>query len=280
LKRDPPWHGLIVPLQTPVLAAFVAFTLSWLSCATAHAQAKLTAHYTFTLAGITIGQGDWAVEIAKDHYTTKSSGQFSGIWRVLLGGDLSSNTSGSISQNHLVPATYEANFSSEDDVDDARMTFRDGTVNDYKTKPVIPPAPDYVPIAAADLRGATDPLTAGLLLAPAARDLFAPAACQRKLPIFDGSHRFDMALSFKRMDTVKAEKGYQGPAIVCAMTYQPIAGYSPTAFRVGYLKKRRDMEMWFAPIGSTRVLAVVRISMPTIFGVAILGATKFEGAVQ
>ena len=86
----------------------------------------------------------------------------------MLGGDLSSNTSGSINQNRLLPATYEANFSSEDDVDDARMTFRDGTVNDYKTKPAIPPAPDYVPITAADLRGATDPLTAGLLLAPAA----------------------------------------------------------------------------------------------------------------
>src|SRR5260370_1212266 len=103
-------------------------------------------------------------------------------------------------------------------------------------------------------------------------------SCRRTLPIFDGSQRFDMVLSFKRMDNVKAETGYRGPAVVCAMTYRPVAGYTPGAFRVGYLQKNRDMEMWFAPIAGTRLLAVVRISIPTMLGTAGLRATQFTAA--
>jgi hypothetical protein len=205
LKPNTRWHGL------------VAITVLWLPCGSAYAQAKLNAHYTFSLAGINIGEGDWIVEIAKDRYTAKSTGQFTGIWRAMLGSNLASSVSGSVNRGRLLPASYEANFSSDDDIDDVHMTFRDGTVNDYKSKPPLNAA-DRIAVTAAQLRGAVDPLTSGLMPDPGARDLLAPAACQRSLPMFDGTHRFDMALSFKRMDKVKTEKGYQGPAIVCAMT--------------------------------------------------------------
>ena len=43
--------------------------------------------------------------------------------------------------------------------------------------------------------------------------------------------RYDLQLAFKRMDKVKAEKGYQGPVVVCAVYFTPIAGYIPTAPR-------------------------------------------------
>jgi hypothetical protein len=40
------------------------------------------------------------------------------------------------------------------------------------------------------------------------------------------------------------------------------------------------MEIWFAPIAGTRVVAVIRISVPTTFGTAALAATRFETANQ
>ena len=72
----------------------MAFALLWLPCGPAHAQTKLTARYALSLAGIAIGEGDWAVEITKDHYTAQSSGRFLGIWRVMLGSDISAVTHG------------------------------------------------------------------------------------------------------------------------------------------------------------------------------------------
>jgi len=149
-----------------------------------------------------------------------------------------------------------------------------------EAKPPIPASPDRVPITAADLRGAIDPMTAGLIAVPGTGDVLAPAACQHTLPIFDGTHRFDIALSFKRMDKINAEPGYQGPVVVCGMSYRPVAGYNTGAFRVNYIKKTRDMEMWLAPIAGTRLLAMSHILIPTMLGTAVLAATQFESATR
>jgi len=96
----------------------MAFALLWLPCGPAHAQTKLTARYALSLADIAIGEGDWAVEITKDRYTAQSSGRFLGIWRVMLGSDISAVTHGTANQGHLVPTSYGANFASDDDIED------------------------------------------------------------------------------------------------------------------------------------------------------------------
>ena len=57
-------------------------------------------------------------------------------------------------------------------------------------------------------------------------DLLTPDACKRKLAVFDGRQRADIDLVFKRMDRVHADKGYQGPVVVCTVLYTPIASWS------------------------------------------------------
>jgi hypothetical protein len=275
LKYDPSW-----PAQATRAAVAAAISLFCLPNDLAHAQATLTARYRLALAGVEIGDGDWSVDLDKDRYAARSSGQLFGIWRALLGPDISATTHGTASPGHLAPTSYVANFSSDDSVDDVRMMLRDGVVSEVEAKPPIPASPDRIPVTAADLRGAIDPLTAGLVPVSGTGDVLAPAACQRTLPIFDGTHRFDMALSFKRMDKIRAEAGYQGPGVVCGMSYRPVAGYNTGAFRVNYLKQAHDMEMWLAPIAGTRLLAVFRISIPTMLGTAVLEATQFESAIR
>jgi hypothetical protein len=275
VRHDPPQ-----PVQIAYAAIVAVAALFSLPCGLAHAQSTLTANYKLSLAGIGIGQATWSVDIDKGQYTATSSGQFIGIWRVLLGPDISAVTHGTANQGHLMPTSYVANFSSDDDIDDVQMTFRDGIVSGVEAKPPIPASPDRVPITAADLRGAIDPLTAGLISVPGAGNVLAPTACQHTLPIFDGTHRFDMNLSFKRMDEIKAETGYQGPVVVCGMSYRPIAGYDTGAFRVNYLKKIRGMEIWFAPIAGTRLLATSRILIPTMLGIAALASTRFEATTR
>lgn len=258
--------------------AFVALLLLLsLHCDRAVAQTKLAARYTLYVAGIAIGEGDWTVEIGKDRYMAQSNGRFFGLWRTLLGSNISAAARGTANQGRLMPTSYLANFASDNHINDVRVMFRDGAVSELETKPPVLAGPDQVPVTTPLLRGVVDPLTAALMPTSAAGDALSPASCQRILPIFDGSHRFDMALSFKRMDNVKADSGYRGPAVVCTMTYLPVAGYSPDAFRVNYLKKSRDMEMWLAPVPGTRLLAVFCIKIPTVLGTAELRATQFDG---
>jgi hypothetical protein len=264
-------------IRLPTIAALALF---WLDSGSAHAQSKLSAHYVLSLASITIGGGDWNVEIGKDRYSAKSDGQLLGIWRMILGSDIKAVTIGSIAQGRFTPTSYVANFAWDDEIEDVKMQFRDGLVKELEVKPVIPPGGDRIPVVPTRLQGVIDPQTAGLISMAGTRDNpLTPAACQRTLPIFDGSQRYDLALSFKRMDTVTTEEGYQGPVVVCTMAYQPVAGYSPGSFRVTYLKKNRDMEIWFAPVAGARWLAMIRISIPTTLGTALLKATQFEGGV-
>jgi hypothetical protein len=116
------------------------------------------------------------------------------------------------------------------------------------------------------------------LLVPAAEsgDLLASSACQRNLPIFDGRRRYDLKLAFKQMEKVKAEKGYQGPVLVCSVTFQPIAGHRTNSALVKYLSQGRDIELWLAPIAGTRVLAPFRLSVTNIVGNIVIQASQFQ----
>ena len=61
-----------------------------------------------------------------------------------------------------------------------------------------------VPLTEAHKRGVTDLFSAGLALR-AGSDGMAPEACRRTASVFDGRQRFDLIMSFKRMESVKAE---------------------------------------------------------------------------
>jgi hypothetical protein len=87
--------------------------------------------------------------------------------------------------------------------------------------------------------------------------------------------RYDLRLDFKRMETVKSEKGYHGPAVVCAIYFSPIAGYVPDRLAIKYLAAQRNMEIWLAPIAGTRVLVPYRLTIPTPLGTGKLEATQF-----
>ena len=107
-----------------------------------------------------------------------------------------------------------------------------------------------------------------------------PEACQRTNHVFDGRQRYDLVMSFKRMDRVRAEKGYQGPVVVCAVHYEPIAGHRSGRSAIRFLRDTRDIEIWLAPISGTRVLVPFRISIPTFIGPAVLQASQFVAIPQ
>src|SRR5262249_9431485 len=130
-------------------------------------------------------------------------------------------------------------------------------------------------------RGVLDPLSAGLVFVGGNGEVVSQDACRRTVPIFDGRQRYDLTLAFKRMDWVKADKGYEGPVVVCMVVYRPLAGHRPDRPATRTLADWRARDIWFAPIGGTRFLAPFRISMPTLVGPAVLQADQFvTSAVQ
>ncbi len=98
------------------------------------------------------------------------------------------------------------------------------------------------------------------------------------MAIFDGRLRYDLQLAFKRIDHVKADKGYAGPVVVCAVYFSPVAGHIPSRAAIRYVTKQRDIEVWLAPIAGTRVLVPFRAQGPTPLGRVVMEATQFVSA--
>ena len=241
----------------------------------ARAETRLDARYTATLAGVPVGRGVWQIDIADDQYTAIASGKTSGLLAVFSSGRGTAASRGSMKGGIPQAASFASNTISGKKTDEVRMVLSGGVVKDLSAVPPMPPVPDRVPVTEAHMRGVTDPMTGGLVAVSGNGDTVTPEACHRTLPIFDGRGRFDLVLSFKRMERVRADQGYAGPVVVCNVHYHPIAGHRPNRAAIRYLMEARDIEVAYAPIAGTRILVPYRISVPTVLGPGVLEADTF-----
>jgi hypothetical protein len=243
--------------------------------APAWAQGKLEARYTASLAGIPIGNGSWAIDITDTSYTAAASGVTTGLLHAFTGGEGTSTARGTLQAGQPLSSTYATTITTGKKNDEVQLTINNGTLKDFKVDPPQDNDAERVPITEAHQHGILDPMTASLLRTPGNGDPLSAEVCQRSQSIFDGRLRYDLQFAFKRMDKVKADKGYAGPVVVCAVYFTPIAGHIPSRTAIKYIAKLRDIEIWLAPIAGTRVLVPFRMEGPTPIGRAVLEATQF-----
>ena len=237
---------------------------------------RLDARYSVSLGGVPIGKGAWVIEISESQYTAAESGATSGLLRVLSTGQGQGASRGYLVGGNTVPASFAASVTTDKKTEEIRMTLASGEVKEFTIVPEVQPDSERIPVTEAHRRGGViDPMTGSLMRVPGNGNPLGPQACQRTHQIFDGRMRYNLQFAYKRMEQVKADKGYEGPAVVCSVSFVPLAGYNPTRTAIKYLIAQHDMEIWLAPIGATRVLVPFRVSIPTPIGVGVMQATQF-----
>jgi hypothetical protein len=242
-----------------------------------YAQAQqLDARYVISMTGIRVGQSAWTVNIEEDRYSVSASGGSVDILNVLLRGEGVARVSGSIKDGRLVPATFSSSLTEDGEKVDLKMTFDEGNVTAVEDN-APPPSPDRVPLAQTHAQGVTDPLTALIIPDEGGGAVPAKESCNRMLAIFDGRRRYDLVLSFKRMEQIRGEGA---SILVCNVILRPIAGHRANSMIMKYVAGRRDMEVSFAAIAGTRFLAPFRLSVPTLIGTMAISATSFETSAQ
>jgi len=251
-----------------------------LSIAPAKAQGKLDATYTASLAGIPLGRGAWVIDIGEDQFSAVTSGITTGMLNVFASGQGSGIARGYVSNGTLVPSVYGAQIKAAKWSEDLQMTIVGGVVKEMSVEPTPPPQPERIPVTEAHRKGVTDPMTGSLVRVAGNGELVSPEACTRTTSIFDGRLRYDLRLAFKRIEKVKADKGYAGLAVVCAVYFTPVAGYIPDRAAIKHLTNQRDMEAYLVPIAGTRILVPFRMTIPTPLGTAALQANQFITTAQ
>jgi len=256
-----------------VLSAAAAWLL--LAPQPAAAQGRLEAQYEATLAGISVGRGTWAIEIGDDSYSAAAQGGTTGLLKSISNGAGTGASQGRVVGGALVPQAYQASTTTSKKSESVHITLANGNVKEFGIEPVPPVDPDRIVVTDAHKKGVLDPMSSTLVRVPGTGDLLTPEACNASAAVFDGRLRYELKLDFKRMETVKAEKGYYGPAVVCALYFTPIAGYIPDRPVIKYLSAARGIEVALVPIAGTRYLVPFRTVIPTPLGTAVLEATHF-----
>ena len=190
---------------------------------------------------------------------------------------MNGKSSGVVRAGVLWPITAEIGSADSSESRKISIAMSRGRVRQETVDPPLPYRPDRVPLTQEHKRGVIDPLSALLMPVLSKGGPQEAGNCDRTLPIFEGTERFDIRLSYLRTEMVKTPKGYEGPAVVCRASYKAIAGHRPRG-SAQYMEQNRTIEAWLVPVEGTRMMAPWKITMGTRIGTLILEAAEFTSS--
>jgi hypothetical protein len=237
-------------------------------------SATLTASYTITIGGLTIGRADVTSRITDKGYAAAINGSTWGISRFVSDARAALAGSGRISGSTVLPGTYNLDTREGDFATQVRMSMRSGSVVQLEAFPGLIEAADRVPLTGRHKNNVVDPVGAFFVAIDGPGPPDGGKVCNRTVKVFDGWQRFDIRLSYRETKTVSG--GYSGDVIVCSARYVPIAGHRPSRESVEYMANNKRLEIWMAPVEGTSLLIPYRILIGTQIGDLVITARQFE----
>ncbi len=251
-----------------VLVAVIA-----LSSATARAD-DVNIRYTLKLIGVPLGAATFFGDVTQASYKIQLTAKLTGVATVVSNARGAATASGAIIQGRVAPNGFATTSANANMTRTIRIAMSQGNVRASEIVPPFGSPPDRIPVTEAHKRNVVDPLSGLVMPLPVSMAQLGPAACDRKVPVFDGWTRFDIGMEFRGMRDIHL-KGYSGPVAVCGVRYTPVSGHRDRPM-VRYMAENKDMEVWLAPIGQTRVAIPLRIAVQTTIGMLTIDATDFS----
>jgi hypothetical protein len=262
-------------LKTRRAACFAASVLVATGCSVAPALAgTVEASYTITLAGLTIGRANLSGTVEQNSYNISLAASLTGLVGAMTKGNGSGTARGAMA---AMPLTNGFSMQATNGTVTRTIQFgaTSGSIRSVAIEPALEITPEgRIPLTAQHRANVLDPLSA-LVMPSKSNDPLDKANCDRRLPVFDGTQRFDVVLSYVGTRQVKAESGYVGPALICAARYVPVAGHRPDRRAVKFMQENRDLSAWLVPVNNGSALMPFRISVKTMVGTSVIEARRF-----
>jgi len=237
--------------------------------------------YDLYAGGIPLGRVGMSAHFQGTDYKAVSTLETRGIVNAFWQSKIEAASNGRLSSGRVQPALYDS-YSQNRKAERRQVTLTFGPEGP-KSLFSDPPYPETrYPVPETQQKQTLDPLSAVIFLTSAINADDAKP-CQAVAPIFDGRRRYDVALSFVKKTNVKMDNGlYSGPALVCQVHYNQIAGYQQTLVEQG--KKLPAIYAWVAEIPSKadptrRYMVPLRVWAETEYGlvVALASQVKLDG---
>ncbi|MCY0148713.1 DUF3108 domain-containing protein [Hoeflea sp. G2-23] len=226
--------------------------------------------YSVSLIGLPVAYLSFKTEIDGASYQISGSLRTSALSDIVSKTRGNASVSGRFGKDRLRASRFSVAYSTDAKDHRTEVRFNNGNVSSATSTPKRKrTAADWVPVSADDMRAVLDPLS-GLVFPAGAR------VCPSSLPIFDGESRVTLHLAEKGVRPFRT-KGFVGDAIVCAVRFEPKAGYRKGSSTIRYLQKLTSMEVWFAKHEEGGFYAPVYAKVPTKIGQVVVAATRFGG---
>ncbi len=235
-------------------------------------DSSLRITYAARLAGIRIGTAVLSANMDGDRYTASVSARTSALGRLVSQGRGEAVARGFFGRTVAVPVSYDLSASEDDLTNVVRMRLARGDISELSAEPPLSEHPNRIEVRARHRRDVVDPVSALLMPVPNAESARGPAACDRTVPMFDGRQRFDIELTFVRMEQVQFGNGN---AAVCRFRYRPIAGHRSNRRANQELAANTNLFVWLSQVGDQALVAPVRIDIGLDFGTLSVQAVEW-----
>lgn len=222
-----------------------------------------TAGYLLSLGGINIATADIKLTDTGSHYDVTADATVTGLGSVVASGTAKVEASGLSTPSGLAPQKFDLLTRAHDEDFSVDVQFAHGNVDAFVVTPPLVDNVNRVPIERSQLTDVGDMLSAFILKG---RGLDA-SLCDRRMHIFTGVERFDVAMSYLGDDKATSLRtAYQGPVVQCRVKYTPISGHFTTSEMTDYLAKSDRIFIWYAPMGTTGYFIPYRVLLGTSVG--------------
>ncbi len=237
--------------------------------------------YDLYVGGISLGKVAMSARFQGVDYKAISTLETKGIVNAFWQSKIEASSNGSVGDGRVQPSLYDS-FSQNRSAPRRHATMTFGPEGP-KSMLSDPPYGDNRYPVSDDLRKKTlDPLSAAVFLTSNA-NAASGKPCDAVAPVFDGRRRYDVAFSFVKKLDVHMDNGlYSGPALVCQIHYNQIAGYQQSV--IDQSKKFPKMYAWVVAAKSSAdpkrtFLVPVRVWAETDYGivVALASQVKLDG---
>ena len=235
---------------------------------------KVRAVYRISWNGVDLGKFQFSSDLKGGQYTLNGDARLEAFfgafhWRGIT------RSLGTIAGAGPSPASYAFSFDGNDKRGSVNLNFEGGAVSRVVAVPASGPSPGRVPVTRAHLQGVLDPLSAIMAItASKGKRVDGTNPCSRRIPIFDGKQRFDLAFSFKRtapLSEIGAKSAHN--AFVCRVKYIPIAGYRMNE-DMRQMQQASGIEVWMVPLAEANLFIPYYVLVPLSAGTATLTADR------
>lgn len=238
------------------------------------------ATYSITLAGLTIGRASLSGVVENGTYNLNVSAALTGLVGAITNGSGSGTARGGLGNGRPLSNGFAVTATSGSASRTIQIGAAGGNVRGVSIEPPLElPNEGRIPLREQHKQGVLDPISA-LVMPVRNGNPLDKGNCERRLPVFDGTQRFDVVLSYAGTRQVQSEDGYSGPVLVCSARYVPVAGHRPDRRAVKFMIENRQIDTWLAPVNGGRALMPYRISVRTMVGTSVIEARRFQSSPQ